>query len=132
MRRNTLIFLGIVWLSCALAWAQAAAPPSHNILNDPNAFADAHLNGLDRQVHLTDQQKAKIRPIFVAEGQKLVAIINDPSLSEAQRQAQIEKLHEQTRDKVMSMLTPSQLKQYDNTPKVQPSPKTAQPGTHQI
>ncbi len=102
-------------LAIAQAGAQAA-PPSHNILSDPNLFADAHLRGVDAQVHLTGKQKEKMRPMFFAEGQKLIAILNDPSLSQDQRGQLIEQLHQQTADKVASMLTPEQRKSQHPVP----------------
>jgi hypothetical protein len=133
MRKNALLLIGILWFTFALTWSQAGPPPSHKILSDPNLFADAHLHGLDQQVHLSDEQKAKIRPVFVAEGQKLISIMNDNSLSADQRQKQIEQLHERTRDKVASMLTASQLKLFNNTPKLQnPGPESGKTATHQI
>jgi len=46
----------VACLAIAQAGAQAA-PPSHNIMSDPNLFADAHLRGVDAQVHLSDKQK---------------------------------------------------------------------------
>ncbi|HEX8815191.1 MAG TPA: hypothetical protein VF753_06810 [Terriglobales bacterium] len=86
------------------------APPSHNILGDANLFADAHLKGLDAQVHLSDEQKQKLRPVFYAEGQKLIAIMNDATLGDDQKGQKIGELHEETAAKVTSMLTPAQRK----------------------
>lgn len=85
-------------------------------MSDPNAFADAHLRGVDKQVHLSDQQKEKIRPVFFAEGQKLIAILSDPSLSQDQRGQLIQRLHQETADRVASMLTPEQRKSQQQGP----------------
>jgi Spy/CpxP family protein refolding chaperone len=112
-------FFFLVALLASLAIAQAgaqAAPPSHNIMSDPSLFADAHLRGIDAQVHLTGKQKEQIRPVFFTEGQKLIAILNDPSLSQDQRGQLIQQLHEQTADKVASMLTPEQRKLQQHAP----------------
>ena len=113
----------IVTLMACLAFSRAGAqagPPSHNVLSDPNLFADAHINGLDSKLHLSEQQKAKLRPMFVVEGKALISILNDSSLREDQRQLKIQQLHEQTRDQVLPILTPSQRKQFDNGPGVTP------------
>jgi len=67
-------------------------------------------------VHLSDQQKVKIRPVFFAEGQKLIAILNDASLSQDQRGQLIQQLHEQTAATVASMLTPEQRKRQQHAP----------------
>jgi Spy/CpxP family protein refolding chaperone len=112
-------FVVLVALVACLAIAQSgaqSAPPSHNIMSDPNLFADAHLRGVDAQVHLSEEQKSKIRPVFFAEGQRLIAILNDPSLSEDQRGLLIQQLHVQTADKVASMLTPEQRKSQQHAP----------------
>ena len=112
-------FLVLVMLVACFAIAQAgaqAAPPSHSIMSDPNLFADAHLKGLDAQVHLSDRQKEKIRPVFFAEGRKLIAILSDPSLSQDQRAPLIQHLHLQTADTVASMLTPEQRKSQQHSP----------------
>ncbi len=118
------LFVLIVLLACfapVQAGAQAA-PPSHSIMSDPNRFADAHLNGLDAQVHLSGKQKEELRPVFFAEGQKLIAILNDSALSQDQRGLLIQQLHLQTANKVASMLTPEQRK-------VAPAPGTGARGT---
>ena len=112
-------FVVLVALVACLAIAQSGAqgaPPSHNIMSDPNLFADAHMRGLDAQVHLSDKQKENIRPVFFAEGQKLIAILNDPSLSQDQRGMLIQQLHVEAADKVGSMLTPEQRKSHQHAP----------------
>jgi len=129
MRAKILIAALFACFALVSAGAQAG-PQSHNILSDPNLFADAHMKGLDSQVHLSDQQKANIRPVFVAEGQKLIAILGDRNLRDEQRQQQIQQLHEQTAAKVASMLTPSQLKQRQSAPPM--SPARSQPGSQRI
>ncbi len=112
-------FVVLVALVACLAIAQSGAqtaPPSHNIMSDPNLFADAHLRGIDSQVHLSDKQKETIRPVFFAEGQKLIAILSDVSLSQDQRGLLIQQLHEETAGKVASMLTPEQRKSQQHAP----------------
>jgi Spy/CpxP family protein refolding chaperone len=124
MRRTTL--LAFLILSVAFIQAAAQTPPSHKILSDPNMFADAHLKGLDAQVHLSDEQKEKLRPVFYAEGQSLIAIMNDSSLAEDQRGQMIQRLHEETAAKVATLLTPAQRKNHGapsrQTPSTQQSP----------
>ena len=109
MRRTFALLVLSVTLSIFPMGAQVA-PPSHSILGDANRFADAHLKGLDAQVHLSDDQKQRLRPVFYAEGQALIAIMNDASLRDDQKGQKIQQLHEQTAIKVASMLTPAQRK----------------------
>ncbi|HYU44611.1 MAG TPA: hypothetical protein VEK84_00355 [Terriglobales bacterium] len=122
MRARVLIVALIACFALVRAGAQAG-PPSHSILSDPNKFADAHVNGLDAQLHLSEAQKAQLRQVFVAEGKELISILNDSSLRQDQRQQKIQQLHEQTANKVATFLTPSQLKQYDNAPRTMPPPR---------
>ncbi len=91
-------------------------PPGHQMLASPNAFAEGHLAALDHQVQLTAAQKTKLRPIFLDEGQKLFAIMNSTTMPTDQKQAAIEKLHEETAGKVDSVLTPEQKKRGGPTP----------------
>jgi Spy/CpxP family protein refolding chaperone len=66
---------------------------------------------LDRQLQLSDDQKSKLRPVFLDEGKKLFAILNSTSLSREDKQAAIGKLHNETVAKVDSLLTPEQRRQ---------------------
>lgn len=91
------------------------------MLADPNAFADGHLAALDHQMQLTTAQKTKLRPVFFDEGRKLFAILNSTTMPTDQKQAAIEKLHEETAAKVNSVLTPEQRK------KGRPTQQTAHP-----
>jgi hypothetical protein len=90
------------------------------MLADPNAFADGHVAALDRQVQLTEAQKAKLRPVFLDEGQRLFAIINSTTMPTEQKQSAIQKLHEDTAAKVNSLLTPEQRQ-------IRPAPQMAHP-----
>jgi hypothetical protein len=103
---STLLLLIVV--SLGVAAQNSGMPPGHQMLADPNAFADGHLAALDHQVQLTANQKAKLRPVFLDEGQKLFAILNSTAMATEQKQASIEKLHEETAAKVNSMLAPQQ------------------------
>lgn len=119
MRR---FLLGLFFL---FAWAamvaQTSMPPGHEMLADPEKFADGHLAALDRQVQLTDEQKPKVRAVFLSEGKQLFALLNNPNLSMEQKQMGIEKLHLQTAAKVNSMLT-SEQRRRAAPPKEQPTP----------
>jgi Spy/CpxP family protein refolding chaperone len=112
---KSLVLLALLACFAAQGGAQVA-PPSHSIMGDPNRFADAHLRGLDAQVQLSDKQKEAIRPVFFAEGQKLIAVLSDPALSEQQRSLLIQHLHLEAAGKVASLLTPEQRKRQTPVP----------------
>jgi Spy/CpxP family protein refolding chaperone len=116
MKRLGLIFLLLLsaFVLSANLFAQSSGgmPPGHQMLADPEKFADGHVAAMDRQVHLSDEQKAKLRPVFLEEGQKLFAVLNSTTMSGEQKQAEVEKLHLETAAKVSSLLTPEQQKQW--------------------
>lgn len=120
MRRRLTLAMLLICFATALGGAQLA-PPSHSMLFDPQQFAEAHLRGLDREMHLSDQQKEKIRPIFLAEGRELILILKDPRLSQEQRREFIRNLHQVTAAKVFSMLTPEQRRRNQRPSKPRPS-----------
>src|SRR6476619_4792926 len=115
MKRLSLILfllLTSVLSSNLLAQTSPGMPPGHQMLADPDKFADGHVAALDRQVHLSADQKAKLRPVFLEEGKQLFAVLNSSTMANEQKQAAIQKLHEQTAATVGSLLTPEQLKQW--------------------
>ena len=108
---SALILSFAILTSIGLSGQNGGMPPGHQMLADPSAFADGHLAALDHQVQLTAEQKAKLRPVFLDERQKLFAILNSTTMPTDQKQASIQKLHEETAAKVNSLLTPQQRKQ---------------------
>jgi uncharacterized protein len=94
---------------CVAALSQTGSmPPGHQMLADPEKFADGHVAALDQQVQLTAEQKPKLSALFLAEGKQLFALLNDPKLTPEQKQMGIENLHQQTAARVSSMLTAEQ------------------------
>jgi hypothetical protein len=67
MKRSA-IFLPLLTLSIFTLAARAqnnGAPPRHQMLSSPDAFADGHLAALDKQVGLSPDQKGKARAVFL-------------------------------------------------------------------
>ncbi len=90
------------------------------MLADPEKFADGHLAALDQQVHLSTEQKPRLRAVFLEEGKQLFAVLSSTSLSPQQKQSAIQKLHLETAAKVNSLLTPEQRR--DAPPTVRQAP----------
>ena len=112
MNKLAALLTGLVlFVSLGLVAQNGGMPPGHQMLADPNAFAEGHVAALDHQVQLTAAQKTKLRPVFRDEGQKLFAVLNSTTMPTEQKQAAIEKLHAETAAKVDSILTPEQKKQ---------------------
>ena len=111
MKKTPAFLLLLVLLPIlGLAAQTSSMPPGHQMLADPNKFADGHVAALDHQVQLTAAQKVQLRPIFLDEGQRLFAILNSTTMPSNQKQAAIAKLHAETAAKVDLLLTPEQKK----------------------
>src|SRR6516165_237699 len=117
--KRTAILLALVlsaFTSIALAQNSGAAPPGHQMLASPDAFADGHLAALDNQVGLSPDQKPQLRAVFLQEGKELFAIFGDATLSDVQKQARIQQLHVVTEHKVLALLTHEQRKMMNEQP----------------
>lgn len=103
------------------------APAGHGILGNPEKFADAHLNAVDKAVSLTDEQKPRVRTVFVNEAKKLFSIFNDATLSGEQKGHSIQSLHLTTLHLVAAELTPEQRQKFFNfMPEARPRPGIVQ------
>ena len=118
MKRIVVIFALVLsaFPLTTLAQNSSAMPPGHQMLASPAAFADGHLAALDKQVSLSEDQKPKLRAVFLQEGNDLFAVFGDRSLSDAQKQTRIQQIHVATRDKVWGLLTHEQRKQMSESP----------------
>lgn len=95
------------------ATSQAApAPPSSTQQSapataNPNS-AQAQANE-DNPLNLTDEQKAKLRPIIADENQQMEALRNDNSLTQEQKIDKANQVRAQASPKIKAILTPEQL-----------------------
>ena len=93
--------------------AQAApAPPSSMQQNapataNPNS-AQAQANE-DNPLSLTDDQKAKLRPIITDENQQMEVLRNDNSMTQQQKIDKANQIRAQASPKIKAILTPEQL-----------------------
>ncbi len=69
---------------------------------------ETHLQMLTEKLNLTDEQKAKIKPILQDQEQQLKAIRDDTSLSQEQKSAKKKAIHESFHEQINSVLTPEQ------------------------
>jgi protein CpxP len=75
----------------------------------PDAMSpEAHLQMLSEKLNLTDDQKAKLKPILENQAQQMKAVHDDTSLSQEQRKAKKKALHESFHDQINGVLTPEQ------------------------
>jgi Spy/CpxP family protein refolding chaperone len=103
------------------------APAGHGILGNPEKFADAHLSAIDKAVTLTDEQKPRLRAIFVSEAKRLGKILTDSTITDEQRQRSVQSLHLATIHQVATQLTPEQREKFFNfMPEARPRPGVVQ------
>lgn len=87
----------------ASAPAQAGAMGVHM-----GGSPEAHLQMLSEKLNLTDDQKAKLKPILQDEAQQLKAVHDDASLSPEEKHAKMKTIHESLHDQINGVLTPEQ------------------------
>jgi protein CpxP len=90
----------------------APAPPPSVQQNAPagtnQSSAQSQAND-DNPLNLTDEQKAKLRPIIMEENQQMEAVRNDSSMSQEQKIAKANQIRADASPKIKAVLTPEQL-----------------------
>lgn len=74
---------------------------------------DAHKTAqrIGKRLNLTEDQTAKLEPIFATQQQKMAALRSDTSLSRDQRRQQLQAIRQDTKSQLAAVLTPGQLQQ---------------------
>lgn len=88
----------------ALPSSTQQSPPSTASPNSAQSQANE-----DNPLSLTDDQKAKLRPIIADENQQMEALRNDNSMSQAQKIDKANQIRAQASPKIKAVLTPEQL-----------------------
>jgi len=83
-------------------------PPQGQEKMGATSSQEAHLQMLSEKLNLTEDQKAKLKPILQDQAQQLRALRDDPSLSPEQKSAKKKIVRELTHDQINSVLTPEQ------------------------
>ena len=83
--------------------------------NPPPAGEKAghHRGELAEKLGLTDDQKAKLEPIFQKERADIKAIIDNTTLTKEQKHEQISAIREATAPQVKAILTPEQYQKWE-------------------
>lgn len=107
----------VLALTGTLAFAQSAPTPDntapqktysrHHHAPDPNRMAQR----IGQRLGLTEDQTAKLEPIFADSQQKMAALRSDTSLSPDQRRQQFRSIHENVKTQLSGVLTPEQMQQ---------------------
>lgn len=72
------------------------------------------LQQLSQVLGLSPVQKEQLLPILQAEGPKIEAIKNNPSLTNGQKALQMRAIHQQTDPQVQAILSPQQYQKWEN------------------
>src|SRR4029077_16402374 len=90
----------------------APAPPSSSQQSAPSTASPNSAQAQaseDNPLNLTDDQKAKLRPIIADENQQMEALRNDNSMNQAQKIDKANQIRAQASPKIKAILTPEQL-----------------------
>jgi Spy/CpxP family protein refolding chaperone len=87
----------------------ANAPAHHFRHHAPNPQHQAEF--ISKKLNLSADQTAKLTPIFADRAQKFQALMQDQSLTQDQRHAQMKTIRESTQQQLATVLTPDQLSQ---------------------
>ena len=68
---------------------------------------------MTKQLHLTDAQQAKIKPILEKQQKEMMALRQDTSMSREDRFAKFREIHKETFAKIHPILTSEQQKQME-------------------
>jgi Spy/CpxP family protein refolding chaperone len=118
MRRIQYIFTAIV-LSLSLAAFAQSTPDTqsgqgeHQGRGHGPMSVDAQLDHMSQALNLTDDQKAKIKPILEEQSKKMHDLMQDSSVSQEDRRAKFQEIHEDTMSKVRPLLNDDQQKKMD-------------------
>jgi periplasmic protein CpxP/Spy len=109
----------VVLLAAGLTFAQtsqesqAPTPDKHAGMHHSGESADQHLQMLSEKLNLTDDQKAKLKPVFQGQMQQMNAVREDSSLSQEQKRAKMKSIHESLHDQINAVLTPEQQAKFE-------------------
>jgi len=75
---------------------------------------DSRIERLSKQLDLTAEQQAAIRPIMEDEVNKLKVLRRETGLNETEHRAKLHELRQDTSNKMRSVLTPEQQQKYES------------------
>jgi Spy/CpxP family protein refolding chaperone len=76
---------------------------------------EVRLNNISKRVNLTDDQKAKLKPILESQYQQITDVLKNSSLTADEQKSKVQQIRKSIRPQIMSLLTPEQKKQWRET-----------------
>ena len=117
MKRRICLFAVGAMMMCALsAMAQDQKPGEGRGPGGgrPMMTPDEQVSRLSTELNLTDDQKAKIKPIFEDQAAKMKALREDTSTSMDDKRPKMQDIRKSTNDQVRAVLTADQQKKFDD------------------
>lgn len=108
LRFSTLTTLVVLSVGLLLGGQTGQAPQTAPAIGHSAMSADAHLQMLSEKLNLTDDQKAKLKPVLQDQEQQLKTVNDDTSLTQEQKIAKKKALHESFHEQINAVLTPEQ------------------------
>jgi Spy/CpxP family protein refolding chaperone len=72
----------------------------------------AHLRWLGAQLKLTENQKARLKPILIEESHKIRSVRQDASIPKDQKMESVQAIHDSFKPQINDVLTPEQREKY--------------------
>jgi Spy/CpxP family protein refolding chaperone len=104
----------------------AGAPPAGQ--RPPMMRGGPNVDQLAKMLDLTDDQKAKVKPIFEARDKKIADLRGDTNLSQEDRRTKMQSIREETTAQMKAILTPEQFDKYLKMTQRGPRPGGPRPG----
>jgi len=114
MSRKTFLVLALalfIAAGCLPVLAQGGAEQSSQTAaqtGEMHAKVQEFLQRVATELNLTDDQKAKIKPILQDEYNQLTAVHDDASMSQDQKLAKAKEIHATAKSQIQAVLTPEQ------------------------
>ncbi len=109
----TVLLSGAVMVSNQSASAQPGEPPTSSPGKMIGTQTEKRLMRMSRTLDLTEEQKAKIKPILEDEAARIKAIHEDSSLTQQQRRDKIREIHAAGYEQMKPFLTQEQQKKHE-------------------
>ena len=88
---------------------------------------NARLQRIADELKLTDEQKAKLKPIFAEQQKRMTELRENQDVSRADRKAKVKEMREDLSAKLKPILTPDQLEKWNKTRAAGPQRRPNQP-----
>ena len=120
--KRWLLTAAMLLLSVAV-FAQASAPQDQGAEEGGHQAAgmrrhmdpQQQLDHLSKQLNLNDDQKQKVKPLLDQQAEQMQSLRQDTSLSQQDRRAKFQEIHQSTMSQIRSVLDEKQQKKFDKT-----------------